>query len=134
MLGTYWLSADMERAKSEGWGRNDLGFIVPKSARFDSHYAAAAHVVKEAYTSDWHREVYLGSPWLVYDYTEAAKEGWPLWARPRAMIEPIHIINRPKITTETLMKIVLAKAKEGSLLHIKAMKIFTAARLINGVT
>lgn len=126
-----WTDADIKRAAKEGWKYLN-GFVV---RTFDDSglcpFLHATDVVKflrhKGKESEWHRKVYLSTPWTDADDQMASSEGWRL-TFGSILTRNVAFFR----TNDEAREYVVAHAQGGDPLHIKALSTLAKRRLTYG--
>lgn len=126
-----WTNADTKRAAKEGW-KYLSGFVArayDASGRCPfSHTVDVVEFLRnKGKKSEWHKQVYMSLPWTYADDQMTVSEGWRLTFDS--------VLTRSTVffrTNDDAREYVVARAKAGDPLHIKALSTLAKLRLIYG--
>ena len=126
-----WTDADAKRAAKEGWKRLS-GFVArayDASGRcpFPHTIDVVEFLRNKGKKSEWHKAVYLSLPWTDADDQMTVSEGWRLTFDS--------VLTRSTVflgTNDAAREYVVAHARAGDPLHIKALSTLAKYRLTYG--
>lgn len=117
--------------RDEGWTLNSNTWIRPA---FDSpnclrtYFDAVNFVYRKASEgSEWHREIYLATPWTLIDNDKAREEGWQLdFMSNPAKVKRAFNLNRSMFASdEEAADFVRQQVNNGNVLAVKAALVVT---------